>query len=284
MKSQKLILSKYLFLSFLGMGLAFSSCKKEEEVATDPINQPSPNEKIVHTRTQVPIMVKATGEGCPACGSWGWDAWKDLSKDFEGRAFCWSNYAGNYAPATGFRGQELRAPISDAVVLLSRFSGVTGYPNFITNMVSSGTSTANAAAAANASIANSDIKISAGFKHKIEGNTLTIDAEAKVWEAITGDYYLGAYLVEDKIVTFQAGTDAGGSNAEHKQVFRGSLTSNSTWGEQIIFGSESENTILPMTFSVELPIGYNKENLSYGIIIWEKVGGAYQYVNAATNQ
>jgi hypothetical protein len=284
MKKLNLTIGKYLLISFLGMGLALSSCKKEEvteEETTNPTT--APNNNIVHKRTQVPIVSKATGENCPPCGSWGWNMFINLSNDLAGKAFSWANYAGGYAPATGFRGKELRAPNSDAVVLLGRFTGVTGYPNFVTNMVSSGTSAADAKTAAESSIANTDIKISAGFKHKIEGNTLTIEAEAKVWDDVVGDYYMGAYLVENNVVAYQAGTDAGGANAKHHFVFRGSL-SNSTWGEEIINGAANTDMILSKTYTVQIPDGYNKENFTYGIIIWKKVGGSYSYVNAATNQ
>ncbi|MGB1039771.1 MAG: Omp28-related outer membrane protein [Flavobacteriales bacterium] len=284
MKTSKLTIFKYISLSILGLGLALSSCKKEEsntdpEPKTNPASEPT----IVHKKIQVPIVVKATGENCPPCGSWGWTDWINLSNDLAGKAFCWANYAGGYAPANGFRGKELRAPTSDAAAFLGRFSGVTGYPNFVTNMTSAGTSSSDAKIAAEASIANTDIKLSAGFKHKIEGNTLTIEAQTKVWENVTGTYYMGAYLVENDITAYQAGSVAGGANAKHHLVFRGSLSS-SSWGEKIIDGSADQDMILNKTYSVEIPSGYNKDNFTYGIIIWKKVGGTYQYVNAATNQ
>jgi hypothetical protein len=287
MKKTQLTIGKYVMLSFLALGIVFASCNKEEPVTEDPIKEPvtnpTPSDNIVHTRTQVPIVSKATGENCPPCGGWGWTDWINLSDELAGKAFCWANYAGGYAPSTGFNGKELRAPASDATVMLGKYSGITGYPNFVTNMASAGTSSANAKIAANASIANTDIKISAGFKHKIEGNTLTIEAEAKVWESVSGTYYMGAYLVENNIVAYQNGSVAGGNNASHHLVFRGSLSS-STWGEEIINGTASQDMILSKTYSIEIPAGYNKENFTYGIIVWKKLGGNYQYVNAATNQ
>ena len=92
-----------------------------------------------------------------------------------------------------------------------------------------------------------------------------------------------SYLVENNIVAYQNGSVAGGNNASHHLVFRGSLSS-STWGEEIINGTASQDMILSKTYSIEIPAGYNKENFTYGIIVWKKLGGNYQYVNAATNQ
>jgi len=270
MKTAPINFKKYVLLSFLALGLSLSSCRKVVEVP------------IVHTKVQVPIVVKVTGENCPFCGGYGWTNWETISTDLADIAFCWANYAGNYAPADGFRGNELRHPNSDAVALLGEFSGVTGYPNFVTNMVSSGTSIAGASRKAYISAGSTGVKISAGFKHNIQGNTLTVNAEAKLWDDLNGDYYMGAYVVEDKIIAYQEGNSAG-NNASHHLVFRGSMSS-STWGEQIFTGSARSGDILRKTFSVTLPSDYNKSNLTYGIIIWKKVGDKYSYVNAATNQ
>jgi len=289
MNTTKLTFGKYFLLSFLAIGLALSSCKKDETVDPTPL-KPTPNPVdpfivgAVHAKKQIPLVNKATGENCPPCGDWGWTAWEQISTSLAGKAFCFANYAGSYAPTSGFKGNELNKPNSDATPMLNNFSGITGYPNFVTNCTSHGTSKSNAENAANTSISTpeNDVKASASFKYKIDGDQLTIKAEMKIYKNLTGKYYMAAYLVENDIKAYQAGNSAG-ANARHHLVFRGSLSSN-TWGEKIVDGSVFAGDVFGKTYTVTIPSDYNKDNLTYGVVLWKKNGGRYVYINAATNQ
>jgi hypothetical protein len=225
---------------------------------------------------QVPILVKFTGETCPPCGGWGWTAWESLSSKFWGTGFCWSNYGDGFSN-NHFRSQELN-PTMDSIE--DRFfSG--GKPSFFANNKDFDQSEAAAEAEATNSLTAVPY-VAAVLEPKIEGDQLTITSEIEFFQDVPGSYYVGAYLVEDKPVAYQAG-NAAGNNAEHHFVMRGSL-SPGAWGEEIVSSSAKAGDKFLKTFTATIPPTYNKDNFSYGIIIWRKIGLYHIYVNAYTTQ
>lgn len=236
---------------------------------TDPIDK-----KV--EQKQVPIMIKFTGETCPPCGAWGWTAWTDLSNKYYGKAFCWANYGDGFSN-NHFRSQELN-PTMDSIE--DRFfSG--GKPSFHTNNTDFDQSTNDADAEAAKSIAET-AKVAAVLDYKIEGDQLTVTAEVEFFENMDGDYNLGAYLVEDKPVAYQAG-HADKANTKHHLVMRGSL-SPGAWGEQIITGGATAGQKVVKTFTATIPSNYDKDHFSYGVVIWRKLTRIYLYTNAYTTQ
>ena len=264
-------IGKYLMLSFLALGITVSSCKKDEE-----------EEEIEysHSQTQVPIVYKSTGETCYYCGDWGWQGWIDLSNAFTGTALTWANYSTGFSNAT-FRGQELTPSVSTMEAIKQNF-GSGGKPNWYVNGVSHGTSASAANAAAAASISSSSVVASAAFETSTEGSEITVNAQAKFYSAGSGEYFMGAYVIENNVNGPQAGPIGASGNVDHHLMMRGSMTSSSAWGEQIVASSNS-GTSVDKEFTVTIPSTYNKANINVGVIIWKKVGGNYEYVNAATN-
>jgi len=271
-------IGKYLMLSFLALGITVSSCKKDEP-DKEPDKEPD-TDLYSHEQVQVPIVYKSTGETCYYCGDWGWQAWIGLSNAFEGTALTWANYSTGFSNAH-FRGQELNPSVSTMEAIKQNF-GSGGKPNFYVNGVSLGTSTSAANAAAAASISSSSVVASANFEATYEGEVLKVVAEAKFFSEVSGEYYMGAYVIENNVNGPQAGPIGASGNVDHHLMMRGSMTSSSAWGEQIVASSNS-GTSVDKEFTVTIPSTYNKANINVGVIIWKKVGGNYEYVNAATN-
>ncbi|MDA9262016.1 Omp28-related outer membrane protein, partial [Flavobacteriales bacterium] len=264
MKTTTMKFGKYLMLSFLALGITVSSCKKDEdgEDSEFAINA------TAHSQKQVPIVYKSTGETCYYCGDWGWQAWIDLSNAFEGTALTWANYSTGFSNAH-FRGQELNSSNSTMEAIKQNF-GSGGKPNWYVNGNSLGTSSsaANSAAAASIASASSAVVASASIEGTLEDGVLTVDAQAKFYSAASGEYYMGAYVIENNVNGPQAGPIGASGNVDHHLVMRGSMTSASAWGEQIVSSSASAGSEFEKTFTVTIPASYNEDNINVGIIIW----------------
>lgn len=258
--------------------------KGNAEVSLEDCNQPDgyvlDNTDVIDmpvAKKNVPILIKFTGETCPPCGGWGWTAWNDLSNKFYGKGFCWSNYGDGFSN-NHFRSEELN-PTMDPIEN-RYFSG--GKPSFHTNDTDFDQADDLAETEANDFIASTETKVGAVLNHKIEGDKLTINTSVEFFEDLDGEYMVAAYLVEDKPVAYQAG-HADGNNTKHHLVMRGSL-STSAWGELIVNGGAKAGDRMKNTFSATIPPTYNKENFSYGVVVWRKFGSVYFFMNAYTTQ
>ena len=271
MKTTSMKFGKYLMLSFLALGITVSSCKKDEE-----------EEEIEysHSQTQVPIVYKSTGETCYYCGDWGWQGWIDLSNAFTGTALTWANYSTGFSNAH-FRGQELNPSVSTMEAIKQNF-GSGGKPNWYVNGVSHGTSASAANAAAAASISSSSVVASAAFETSTEGSEITVNAQAKFYSAGSGEYFMGAYVIENNVNGPQAGPIGASGNVDHHLMMRGSMTTSSAWGVSI-GSSPAADATFEQEYKVAIPSSYNAANINIGIIIWKKNGANYEYVNAQTN-
>ena len=267
--------------------MALSSCKKEEEEATG--NEPAAP-SFVHVEQQVPIMYKNTGENCGPCGSWGWDLYSDVSHTNEGKIFTWANYSSGYS--TGyFRGQELNSGDPVAQAMQNNF-GSSGKPGFFVNgtlktispiYISVYTDTINNAITRGL---NAPVQASVAMLPVTwDGDKLTVKAEIKLYENLSGEYYMAAYIVEDKAKGRQSGHSSGSNNnnVEHHYVMRGSMTSDNAWGVKVIDGAVNSGEIFGKTFEATVPSSYNKDNITVGVVLWKKQG-TYRFVNSVTNQ
>ncbi len=229
-------------------------------------------------RTAVPIVFKITGETCYYCGAWGWQAWIDLADAYpNGAALVWANYGVGFSDAE-FRNQEINPTMEP---IENMFEDGGGKPNFATNGVDYSTNDGSAKSAADAFIQTTP-DVAAVMKSNLEGDKLTVNTDVKFFADLSGDYYVGAYVIENKAVGDQAGPAGANGPVEHHYVMRGSMTT-SAWGVKLT-SSAKEGDLFTQEFEATIPSNYKKENLSYGIIIWKKVGTKYEFVNAYSAQ
>lgn len=227
----------------------------------------------------VPMVFKVTGENCPPCGGWGWTAFTDLVDRYQGgKAFSWANYGSGFSNGY-FRNQEA-FPTMQAIQ--DRFAPNSSKPNFVVNGKNYITSSTDAQTAADAFLLQ-NAPVGMVMSSTIEGDQLIIHAEAEAFESVSGTYVLGAYLIEDKAVGPQSGPIGANGDVEHHNVMRGSLSDN-TWGEVITESGLSAGTKYEKTFTMDIPNGYNRENFSYGLIVWKRISTAHVFVNAYATQ
>lgn len=283
MKTSTIKFGKYFLLSFLALGLTVSSCKKEEE--TDEEVTPEATFSS-HTQVQVPFVLKETGELCPPCGDWAWTAWEGVIANLEGKALLFSQYSDFYVSNSHFLNQELDPANSVMNAFRANFPLANGKPYWYTNGIKyEYNDYAGAQAAANTTLATpaADVDVSAAYKIEWEGNNLTVTAQAKLYDNLIGNYYMGVYIIEDKAKGTQSGHPQSSPDLEHHLVMRGSL-GGGVWGDEIIAGTADAGAVIEKSYTKAIPSTYVKDNLSVGVIIWRKNGTKYFYKQAATNQ
>ena len=289
MKTSTLSVGKYLVLSVLALGMTISSCKKEEEEVIEPetgTTAPEPTFSA-HAQVQVPIVLKETGELCPPCGGWGWTNWETLINDYKSTAFKWANYSNYFVSNSFFVNSELDPANSVQNAFQANFPYGGSKPLIYVNGTQASTNTGAAQVtdskvkidqSINTPAAN--VKVSAAYKIKWEGDKITVDAQAKFYQNTGGTYYMGVYLVEDKVMATQSGQSG---TVPHHLAMRGSVEGG-VWGKEIESGTVAADDLFDETYTTTIPSGYNKENISVGVIIWRKNGTKYFYENSATNQ
>lgn len=224
----------------------------------------------------VPFVFKQTGENCTACGDSTWTQFKTLGNANKGAITVWSNYSG--VDASGYFGNQALNAAADTFE--SRFV-TSANPTFIVNGVDYGNDIAATQAAIN--LAKSQIpNIGLILYPELSGTKLTINGAASFWTADSGEYYMGAYVIEDLANGPQAGPIGASGNVDHYMVLRGSCTA-SPWGKQVVNGNVSGETTYTETFNTTIPSSYNSANLYYALIIWKKNGNIMSYVNSYTD-
>ena len=284
MKTSTIKFGKYFLLSFLALGLTVSSCKKEEE--NDEI-QPEPT-VFSHQMKKVPFIYKHTGETCYYCGDWGWPLWIGAADDNVGNALAWANYGTGYSDGT-FRSEELSTAFSTNQDIQDNSASMSGKPSFVMNgnkITLQGSTVQDAINGITSDVqavnADTDIDATAAFVTSWEGDKLIVEAQAKLHKQLAGNYFMSAYVIENKAKGPQSGPN-GGANVEHHYVMRGSMHTD-TWGPELFNGTGESAATFNKTFEATIPSNYIKSNISVGVIIWKKNGTKYLWVNSATNQ
>ncbi len=273
-------MKKLLLLAIpLSMMIAFGACKKEKtEPGTDDTTGGSgASNGLVVEQVNNSLITKATATWCGPCGAWGWTLYNDIITSNKTSAKFISLYA-----STSSSWDNNLFYTADAAVLAQAF-GIKGYPTMSTNGVntmeysSSGgiytaqskTNTDNAASAHKSAtvVANSNHNLT------IDGSTAKVKVTTKFFEAGSGDYYIAAYLTEDKAKNRQASQTG---VVEHHHVFRASFAT--AWGTKI--SNTGANGTENFDFEVAIDNSWVKANLEVVTVIYKKNGAKYEFVNA----
>ncbi|RQO30708.1 hypothetical protein DBR32_08235 [Taibaiella sp. KBW10] len=229
---------------------------------------------VATTQAQTPemksrsLVCKFTETWCGPCGSWGWNLANQVIPDLGDNGF-YVGVMGSSTPAT------MNANCYNAFE--SNFP-IGGYPTFIVNNDDGGTSFSGVRALYNNFAATTAVASPAAY-FNISGTTLTVNAKSKFWTATSGEYYLSAFVVEDKVLATQNGQSG---TVEHHYLLRGSMLDNhSPWGVQLANGSVNANAEYSQDFTMTLASGWRTDNISVLLVIYKKEGTKYKFVNAA---
>ena len=226
---------------------------------------------VANTQTvpnkQKSLITKITATWCPNCGGWGWSFFDDIYEDNKDKALIIkANYSGQLQNET-------------AADFASNFN-VNYQPYFILGNENQNVTSVNTATK------RTEIKnqvdenfnatpiANAGMLVEKNGNTINVTTRTRFFQQTQGEYYLGVYVIENGVINFQQGQ---GSNAVHKNVLRASMSS-SSFGIMIDEGTIPELSEYFHEFSIDIG-NWNENNLEIAAILWERVGGSYNFVN-----
>jgi hypothetical protein len=273
-----------LFIAIISMA-SFSSCKKKG--CTDPAacnyNEKAKNddgscdyECIFQEHKSMALVTKMTATWCGPCGSWGWITNEELIDQLGGKAVVMSLYY-----PQGLNNPTASEWIADFNTLGTPNWAVNGRNRTVyssTGGIFTSTTKSNCVNASDSTYSASPEAQAIYGAFTTEGSTITVNTLTQFYGSPSGEYYLGAYIVENGVIADQAG-DAG-TNASHPYVLRGSMDGN-PYGTLLVNGSTGTET-MENTFSMTMESGWVPENINVALVIWKKVGGSYTFINAFT--
>lgn len=221
-----------------------------------------------------PLISKRTADWCTNCGSWGWTFKTAILDEIsaEDATIVVVHYSGGLA-----------SPISTAI---SNELGGFGQPVYFLNSDNINASSGNwddrlVELKDNVTFMNAEIPDFGIDLHGFYGassNEIVAEIDLYVNQAVEGEYYIGTYLLDNKLISFQAGSVAGGSNAEHKKVILDEF-SGEPFGRAIGNGPILEGV---MNFNISATFdAVPAERTDIAVIVWEKIGDDYSIVNTA---
>lgn len=226
----------------------------------------------------VPIINKTTATWCGPCGQWGWELFDEIITDNKPKAILMGTYGDE---ASDLFNQTAGDFYDD-------FCSGAGWPAFAVNGAnrtaysSSGgiytSTTRNNCKMVSDSFAATTPLASTGYTYKITGNTLTVNTKTKFWQATSGNYFVGVYVIEDGVMNTQAGQSG---TVAHHYVLRGSISAGASFGVSIVNGSVTSGQTYDKSFTYTLPANWNKSKLQVVTMIWKKSSGpGYDFINA----
>ncbi len=213
------------------------------------------------------LITKRAATWCPPCGSWGWSLNDGFIEDNGNRAvYINAHYSGLLETTTSDEITSNWGSFSQPRFFLGHVDQNANSSN--NTAIRNTVKTAVDAAFLQAPLANS------GFNAVYEDGSIKLDATVKFFAAAEGEFYFGAYLLEDNVVAYQASI---GNNAIHHNVLRYSFTE-SSWGDLVKNGSVAAGEEFSLSYALPIgdPAGYDYEIVG---IVWEKVGNKYEVVN-----
>lgn len=226
----------------------------------------------IRTGAQMPeqksraVVFKFTETWCGPCGTWGWNL-GNLVADSIGDN-------GYYVGVMGSSGDSMNANCWSS--FQNNFI-LNGYPTFVVNDYKTLDFFSSIKEKYEQFAAAEPLASPAGFM-SITGNDVTVQAKARFWTATSGDFYLAAFLIEDKVKEKQLGQTG---IVEHHSIMRGSMMTNlSPWGEALVTGPVAAQDEYSRNFSMALKPYWVKANLSVLLVVYQKVGDKYLLVNA----
>ncbi|WP_222167298.1 T9SS type A sorting domain-containing protein [Edaphocola aurantiacus] len=218
------------------------------------------------------LVCKFTETWCGPCGGWGWNLANQVIADIGDKGY-YVGVMGSSTPSS--MNANCYGPFE------SNFP-VGGYPTFIVNDEDGGSYLSEVSGAYNTFAATTPVASPAAY-FTISGTTINVTSKTKFWTGTSGEYYVSALVVENKVLAAQNGQSG---TPEHHYLLRGSMMANkSPWGMLLYNGAIAANTEYSQDFSMTMGAGWNADNISVLVAIYKKDGTKYRFVNViqATN-
>lgn len=213
------------------------------------------------------VITKIAATWCPPCGGTAWDNFDVINENHASKAVILTAHPS--------RSSRLHAP--EAIDFSNNLPQAFGQPLFYLNQTKYTTNNviASAESAINDATATNPLA-NTGLIATIKDNLIEVNAKVKFFQEGTGDYHLSLLVIEDGVQEFQENR---GNPATHKRVLRSSL-GQGTFGEAIASGTVLADSEFSLKLTKALDPLWVSENIEIAAILWDKVDGRYQFVNA----
>lgn len=265
--------------------LLFSSCAPEDNTTggrgcTEPlaVNYSASATENDGSCVVIPIkqngmFFKFTATWCQPCGEWGMDAFNEVYQANKGKIVAFTVQTND--DLMNSRNQLTFEAFS------TRWN-YSGTPNFVVNNNLINTNYYSAQGQIN-TITSTTPAIGTGIHWTIGAgpNTgkINVNAYAKAFSALTGEYKMGVYIVAKKLTAYQNGQ---GDNYEHHKVLLG-FAGDDPWGETITSTGAAADQVFHKGYVIPLEPTWNVNDIEVVSIIWKKNGANWDFVNATTN-
>lgn len=268
--------------------MLLSSCAPENNTElvkgclnTDAVNyNPSANVDdgscVVIPNKQYGMFFKYTATWCFACGGYGMNAFNQF----------YEQNKGNIIAFTVQTDDDLTTPRNNPVyIAFSQRWDYNGTPTFVANNTYVDQDLGQASTEISNIIANNP-SIGTGVHWTIGGGSnwgkLNINAYAKAFSSLSGEYKMGVYIIAKKIIAPQKVGDQMVNEFEHHKVLLG-FAGDDPWGETIITSGASAGEVFHKGYVVPLEPNWKVSDLEVVSIIWKKNGANWDFVNATPN-
>lgn len=269
-----------------GAVMTFSSCAPEDNtgeiirgcIDMNAVNYIATANQDDGSCVKIPVkqngmFFKFTATWCEPCGSWGMDAFQSVYDANRGKIVAFTVQT-NDDLMTGRNQPTFQA--------FSTRWDYSGTPNFVVNNTLLGTNYYQAASDIS-TITSQTPTIGTGVHWTIgagaNAGKININAYAKAFSAISGEYKMGIYIIAKKLVAYQNGQS---DNYEHHKVMIG-FAGSDPWGETITSSGATADQVFHVGHVVPLESSWNIADIEVVTIIWKKSGASWDFVNATTN-
>ncbi|UKN01879.1 Omp28-related outer membrane protein [Paracrocinitomix mangrovi] len=224
----------------------------------------------------VPTTIKSfygqvTATWCGFCGQDGKPATEDIITQ-----------AGNKAIYSDLHKSSTSALYSPTAEAIANEIGTAGQPIFTLNGINEGAYSATIVSEIVDSINNfystTAANVNTGFNWAVIGDSIYFQSTTEFFTAQNGNYYMAVYVQEDSIWEFQQNYGGTPGDIWHNNVLRTSMNGN--FGELIADGSIASGTTVDKNYVMAVNGNWDPSKLELFVVIWNEVGGDYQFVNA----
>lgn len=283
MKTKYLHFSGAIALAFLLHSCASDLSSTEKRGCTNPnsVNYDATANVDDNSCVDIPVKQNAlfftyTATWCHACGSYGHNGFNTVYDANKGKILAFTVQVDDDLTYPS------NAPIFEAFDARWTHDAT---PTFVANNTYLGNPYFGAQSEINTMVAQNPTA-GTNLKWTVGGGDnagkININAYTKFFNAASGDYYMGVYILIKKIVKSQNVDGTYIDDFEHHHVMY-ATASGSPWGDPIASGSIAAGSVFHKgyVFPVDPSIGMN--NIEVVSILWKKNGTSYDFVNCMTN-
>lgn len=256
--------SKFLLPLFV-VAIAFSSCKKEVSVLED-------STFLDVQEKNMGVVAKRTATWCEPCGGWGFSNFESLKDQFKDEAVYMAfktaltsvSPQGNeyYDRVTTLFGLPNATP-----TFFYNFDTISGQGNVFDHI-------------------NSEVIANANYEFTLTDDQINVKTTTKFFQSVDGDYVISPFLILDNQEGVQLG-HPDTPNTVHPSFVANlahpvQIQNKESWAYKVASGKIDKGYQINLEFEVAKKPEWTKEDISFALVLFKRVGNKYQFINAFT--